>query len=57
LAAPFGAFATSEEELRFSGKVAKQSNANIFVKNSLQLHTVNEGETWPVNFIEQAPFN
>ena len=41
-----------QEKLRFSGKVAKQSNANNF-KNTEppNVHTVNEGETWPVNII------
>ena len=55
MAAPCGVFATSEEKLRFSGKVAKKSNLNNFVKKSLQVHTANEGEIWRVNFIEQAP--
>ena len=34
-----GVIATSKEELRFSGKIAKQSNANNFVNKSLQVHT------------------
>ena len=38
-----------QEELRFSGKVAKQSNVNNFKNKSLNVHTVNEGETWSVN--------
>jgi len=57
MATPYGVFATSEAKLRFSGKIAKQSNANNFVKESLQVHTANEGEIWPVNFIEKAPYN
>ena len=40
-----------QEELRFSGKVAKQSNANNFKNKSLSVHTVNDEETWPVNII------
>ena len=40
-----------QEELRFSGKVAKQSNAKNFKNKSLSVHTVNERETWPVNII------
>ena len=32
-----------QEELRFSEKVAKQSNANNFKNKSLSVHTVNEG--------------
>ena len=40
-----------QEELRFSEKVAKQSNANNFKNKSLSVHTVNDEETWPVNII------
>ena len=40
-----------QEELRFSGKVVKQSNANNLKNKSLSVHTVNERETWPVNII------
>ena len=40
-----------QEELRFSGKVANQSNANNFRNKSLNVLTVNERETWPVNII------
>ena len=40
-----------QQELRFSGKVVKQSNANNLKNKSLSVHTVNERETWPVNII------
>ena len=33
-----------QEELRFSGKVAKQSNTNNFRNKSFNVHTVNEGD-------------
>ena len=42
-------------KLWFSGKFVKQSNANNFKNKSLNVHTVNKGETWPVNIILQAP--
>ena len=42
-------------KLWFSGKFVKQSNANNFKNKSLNVHTVNEGETWPVNIILQVP--